>query len=675
MAPQPVQTPINPIISCALAGVGLLLLTDLLGFNLLGMAHTGEFLNLLKEYGNPPSNFKFLSADSVRTAAANLSALTTGSLLVPKTLVQSLLGLNVVILGLSAWHVYRTSSSQRLFKERRSEVRRSSKLQGQPVAATTLAQAPDLATKTPPPPPKGAVEPVATLPNLNARSQQRALAEVLDATRQLESLLTEVRGAGRVLTMDNPLNSVALQEVIEASQTGEEVLNELNATGADLHEVSKRLSALQMLCQENAQLAAATRGEWHSIGNQMAEMRLQHGRAADSSRLIKNAATTMQLRIKDTLRMENTLTSQTGVINDDLHELDDKAKNGQSMIKEMRGAIDLCSVDVRQASELVQLLSVRAKEIVNIIGVIDDIAEQTNLLALNASIEAARAGEQGQGFAVVADEVRKLAARSSTATRTITTLLMTIQSEAELASGCLTKGHSAVGSAAESIAKFSGNYVEEMQVIGRSLLDLGSLSRGLDILIEGVSSVQKEGAIVTGNIEHLTKMQTSAGAHSAQMATEVRHVIGCADRLARTLSRQYYDLTHCENLVGSSLQSTIAITRHAGRNVSVTSGLKIAVQAASLASLSPMTAANETFRLAEAHRYLHVLKDCAEVLSGRNRPSLVRPITTPFQPQVGGQPKGGNAPAVATTAAEAAATPKGEATDFFDLRDHGSHSA
>ena len=154
MAPQPVQTPINPIISCALAGVGLLLLTDLLGFNLRGMAHTGEFLNLLREYGNPPSNFKFLSADSVRTAAANLSALTTGSLLVPKTLVQSLLGLNVVILGLSAWHVYRTASVRTLVKERRSEVRRSPKPQAHPPAATALNQEPNLETKTPPPPPK-----------------------------------------------------------------------------------------------------------------------------------------------------------------------------------------------------------------------------------------------------------------------------------------------------------------------------------------------------------------------------------------------------------------------------------------------------------------------------------------------------------------------------------------
>ena len=110
------------------------------------------------------------------------------------------------------------------------------------------------------------------------------------------------------------------------------------------------------------------------------------------------------------------------------------------------------------------MLSERAKEIVNIIGVIDDIAEQTNLLALNASIEAARAGEQGKGFAVVAEEVRKLAARSSSATRSITELLVTIQNEAEQASTSLGKSTKAVSTAHQSIAEFDANFEGAMSI-------------------------------------------------------------------------------------------------------------------------------------------------------------------------------------------------------------------
>lgn len=60
---------------------------------------------------------------------------------------------------------------------------------------------------------------------------------------------------------------------------------------------------------------------------------------------------------------------------------------------------------------------------------VEDVSAQTNLLALNAAIEAARAGEAGRGFAVVASEVKKLAEESNKATRSIFSVVETIQQE------------------------------------------------------------------------------------------------------------------------------------------------------------------------------------------------------------------------------------------------------
>jgi methyl-accepting chemotaxis protein len=101
----------------------------------------------------------------------------------------------------------------------------------------------------------------------------------------------------------------------------------------------------------------------------------------------------------------------------------DGAAKASSAVSAAKTGAEHSGKVVRDAVSAMTAIATSAREVSQIIGVIDEIAFQTNLLALNAGVEAARAGDAGRGFAVVASEVRALAQRSATSAKEIKSLI------------------------------------------------------------------------------------------------------------------------------------------------------------------------------------------------------------------------------------------------------------
>ncbi|MCB9229147.1 MAG: hypothetical protein H6618_06005 [Deltaproteobacteria bacterium] len=236
-------------------------------------------------------------------------------------------------------------------------------------------------------------------------------------------------------------------------------------------------------------------------------------------------------------------------IKSNLHGLVEASGNGEKLLSKVHGQIGKSQEDVNIATRLVGVLSERAAEIVNIIDVIDDIAEQTNLLALNASIEAARAGEQGQGFAVVAEEVRKLAARSSTATSSITELLLTIQSEADQVSSRLKAGRETVGAATNSIAEFVRVYQKQISGSRSGYAVAADLLSCMDSQTLQIQEFHKIGTELEKNVRHLADCGQEVAAGGLRILERANQISTESDRVTRLVSKQHSALKHCEHLL------------------------------------------------------------------------------------------------------------------------------
>lgn len=91
------------------------------------------------------------------------------------------------------------------------------------------------------------------------------------------------------------------------------------------------------------------------------------------------------------------------------------------------------SKQAEKTSEIMRRLGESAREIGDIIQMIQNIASQTHLLSLNAAIEAAGAGDAGKGFFVVANEVKELANQTESSAGIIRARILDMQANTQKA--------------------------------------------------------------------------------------------------------------------------------------------------------------------------------------------------------------------------------------------------
>lgn len=295
------------------------------------------------------------------------------------------------------------------------------------------------------------------------------------------------------------------------------LINETNKNKASILKLLNEMSHLQNgdLTQKTTVNDGVTANIAESINSTIDSLAIVVKKIQNSSLLIKDKTKQINQVAEGLLfstehqansisEVNNSITAMTTAI----ETISEKTKNilemaeksteastfGMQNVKNSMNSMLLIDKNMEETSSLMKKVSDSSKQIYEVINLLSDITEETNILALNATVQASKAGEAGNGFKIVANAIHELADKAGEATRKVSALISTIQTDIQ-----------SVAMSVETTTNDVNNGVELSIGVEKSLNDIAQLSNLLENTIKLVAEDVKSNAQIAKQISQNMK--------------------------------------------------------------------------------------------------------------------------------------------------------------------------
>ncbi|HEV7820445.1 MAG TPA: methyl-accepting chemotaxis protein, partial [Burkholderiales bacterium] len=267
-----------------------------------------------------------------------------------------------------------------------------------------------------------------------------------------------------ILRLLNEMGELAEGNLTVRAKVTEDITGAIaDSVNATIDELRRLVTGIMTAAN---QVTAAT-GEAQKITGQLQQAaKQQSGEIRDTSRAVTSITESIQ-------EVSANAAKSARVADDSLAAANKGAMAVQNAIHGMNDIRE----QIQETAKRIKRLGESSQEIGEIVQLISDITEQTNVLALNAAIQAASAGEAGRGFTVVAEEVQRLAERSAEATKHISAIVRSIQSDTQ---------DTVVAMERSTQGVVEGTKIADSA--GKALEEIGTVSRQLATLIASISN-------------------------------------------------------------------------------------------------------------------------------------------------------------------------------------------